>query len=1069
MPIAANPFKSDSIRLFVAVSDGLDDLLKAWGEVLRNDGVIPDQRSWTDARKLLVSVAAETRPANLNQYRQLLSPLLCSSESQQNAFNECFNIWAQNQALLEADIIASPGAASERMARKKREVAAERSNSRRRLIVIMVILGLIAAGWYGMYRAQEVATEIKRKEIFETNAESVTRAIPLPAPAEGQAQPLVLSRPPYPNVIEVPAVAERKLLMRRLLGWVLPLAGLALLMAWLWFQHRVALEIAKGLADRVTRPLRIALGKLARRLFIRTGHDSQRLGALRHSIAPGSQLDASRSARLTAEKLGMPSLVWKVRRPLTEWLVVVQSQGRNDQSGAYGEELSRELNRCGVNSRWYSFIKTPVKLYRQGRLDRPVASLEALRGRFTESRLIIVCSPESLVGKDGPETWARYLLLWQAPILVFYRSPTPREANGIEGLGLPYLRLGDERLSSLLISFLEGDIPKSSASGLQSLLPQSIAHSDLWVVDKPRQSRGALDQWYQTLTYWLGKDGMLLLSAMAVYPQLNWSLTRLLWSRLFQQTRDAAPTPEVLVRVVRLPGSQNGRLPHWLRKRLINALDTGQERLIREIYRDLFGRQRSAPGNEAIDMNLVSPGQKDIRKIKDQLSSLSPNAPINDALYTKVVFGHSRVTDFILPKWIEQLIPPDYRYWVRKLVLPTLGLLVATIGANLWWHQYEEARWLQRQNNTLAAGASMVIRHTPPFAGVAAALSGDLQKYGWETALTQIDPEPNGSNPPSSRLRAPEALSVQALKLLEYHLWGNAAILEPLDQGAPVITLAGLQAGMVFSDQLQGVGDANITIREITLNNSVRFEMVTIQAGKFLMGSDQDEEGRDGDEGPVHPVDIPTFEIGRNEVTWAEWELCEQDKACEVLDRPSWIAGQDSTSGSVSGNPLSHPVVNVSWDQIGQYIDWLKGVTGDDYRLPSESEWEYVARAGSETRYWWGDQASHEWANYEGVEGGDTWEFTSPTGSFPANSYGVYDTAGNVWEWLEDCWHRDYTNAPADGSAWLESEKGDCGLRVLRGGSWYITPGLLRSANRDWHPADVANGVVGFRLARTLQ
>ena len=163
-------------------------------------------------------------------------------------------------------------------------------------------------------------------------------------------------------------------------------------------------------------------------------------------------------------------------------------------------------------------------------------------------------------------------------------------------------------------------------------------------------------------------------------------------------------------------------------------------------------------------------------------------------------------------------------------------------------------------------------------------------------------------------------------------------------------------------------------------------------------------------------------------------------------------------------------MVCVNWEDAQAYVKWLSRETGQFYRLLSEAEWEYVARAGTETTYWWGgdswlDDSPSDYANHNGTDGADRWVNTAPVGSFKANPFGVFDTAGNIWEWVEDCWNDSYRGAPNDGSAW---ESGECSRRVWRGGSWLSNPGFLRSAFRSRHFTGNRDYGNGFRLARTL-
>ena len=160
------------------------------------------------------------------------------------------------------------------------------------------------------------------------------------------------------------------------------------------------------------------------------------------------------------------------------------------------------------------------------------------------------------------------------------------------------------------------------------------------------------------------------------------------------------------------------------------------------------------------------------------------------------------------------------------------------------------------------------------------------------------------------------------------------------------------------------------------------------------------------------------------------------------------------------------PVINVSWDDAQEYVRWLSDQTGATYRLLTEAEWEYAARAGTSTAYPWGNEIGSGQANC--WDCGSQWdrEKTAPAGSFPANAWGLHDMHGNVWEWVADCWNESYLGAPSDGSARL---RGECSRRVLRGGSWHIEPWLLRSAYRNGYGSDNGYFNIGLRVARTLK
>ena len=232
-------------------------------------------------------------------------------------------------------------------------------------------------------------------------------------------------------------------------------------------------------------------------------------------------------------------------------------------------------------------------------------------------------------------------------------------------------------------------------------------------------------------------------------------------------------------------------------------------------------------------------------------------------------------------------------------------------------------------------------------------------------------------------------------------------------------------------------------------------ELLVVPAGSFAMGSPPGEEGRDDDEGPVQPVTIAVpFAVGVYEVTFAEWDACRRGGGCR------------RTPGDIGWGRGTRPVIDVSWEDAQQYVRWLSRKTGKRYRLLSESEWEYVARAGTQTRYWWGNSVDRGRANCAGC--GSRWDRkqTAPVGSFSANAFGLRDVHANVWEWVEDCWHESYAGAPRNRRAWTRS--GDCGRRVLRGGSWKNSPAFVRSSSRIWYSTGYRDNNVGFRVARTL-
>lgn len=238
-------------------------------------------------------------------------------------------------------------------------------------------------------------------------------------------------------------------------------------------------------------------------------------------------------------------------------------------------------------------------------------------------------------------------------------------------------------------------------------------------------------------------------------------------------------------------------------------------------------------------------------------------------------------------------------------------------------------------------------------------------------------------------------------------------------------------------------------------------EMVVVPAGSFTIGSPENEPGRAGNEGPQHTVSIAkAFAVGKFAVSFADWEACLAAGGCNGY-KPADQAGRRGR----------HPVINVSWNDAKAYLEWLSKTTGKPYRLLSEAEREYVARAGSTTPFWFGATISSKQANYNGTiadamgEKGEFRQRTLPVDFFAANPFGLHQVHGNVYEWTEDCWRPSYAGAPSDGSARTQAE---CGARTIRGGSLADAANALRSAARSGYAPDNRSERIGFRVARSL-
>lgn len=241
--------------------------------------------------------------------------------------------------------------------------------------------------------------------------------------------------------------------------------------------------------------------------------------------------------------------------------------------------------------------------------------------------------------------------------------------------------------------------------------------------------------------------------------------------------------------------------------------------------------------------------------------------------------------------------------------------------------------------------------------------------------------------------------------------------------------------------------------------------LVIIPAGMFVMGSPDSETNRTEDEGPQHAVHIKSFAIAKYDVTRGQWAafVAATGRPAPPNDCYTWSASGGFTQNGSELNPGftqtdRDPVLCVNWNDAQDYVRWLSMISGKSYRLPTEAEWEYAARAGTSSAYYWGD-------TFDATRIANNHSHTEPVGSHPPNAFGLYDMTGNVWQWVQDCYHRSYADAPADGSAVLT---GDCTRRAYRGGSFLFDPTYLRVGGRHGgHPTDRYLNL-GFRLAQDL-
>jgi formylglycine-generating enzyme required for sulfatase activity len=301
------------------------------------------------------------------------------------------------------------------------------------------------------------------------------------------------------------------------------------------------------------------------------------------------------------------------------------------------------------------------------------------------------------------------------------------------------------------------------------------------------------------------------------------------------------------------------------------------------------------------------------------------------------------------------------------------------------------------------------------------------------------------------------------------------------------IALVALAVGAYFVNRARmAAANAPLTAGDFFRDCPTCPLMKVLAPGKFLQGStDTAVEGQPS-ERPRHAVIIAQpLGFGVQEVTKAQFKEFVDATGRDVTGCASYD-GSWANNAKLSWNSVgfpqsaSHPVACVSWLDAAEYAQWLSRKTGRHYRLPSASEWEFAARAGSEAERPWGantteacaaanvadESAAQRYPGWKVHACNDGYVYTAPVGSFAPNAFGLSDMLGNVFEWVQDCWHDNYQDAPTDGSAWVQN---GCRQREMRGGSWFTTPAYVRSAYRNWFEEDYRSNSIGFRVVRELR
>lgn len=1045
--------------------------------LLQAQGMACGPDVWLSVSRLCASLhSRQALPSDAAGWSAILGPLFCRNPDEQARFPYVINQWlaqgtetpsqaehALNTAIANAHQIKSPGRDLFRAVRTK----LQRINLRWWALLLLMLLAFL--GWL-YWPTPDTVVNIPKPT---PPPNPVPCAAPcLDADAKQKIKIVDQITPRAQAEPEDPVLADKRALVGK------SLVVLPLLIALLWLlktYHRYwTLRRQAGSPDdlirnfQFRRPLRPLFG----------GHAlNSVLSDLRSArYQPTRRLNIDATIEVTARNGNYFQPVYQSRRCSPAYLFLIRSLDRDDQQAALAEELTARFAALGLKTNVYRFRDDPRWLVRWPTPDQPQQAgqyfqLAQLTAKHSQDRLLIISATDILFHPYSGEVrpWLESSFQgWPERVWLHVHTAATHHIHALQQQQFKVFALNRGHLPDLVKHLTQpSQINPYAAEAINSLaLPSMLAaETDAWLAEKPPYAAD-LPELLRQLERFIGSHGLRLLRLIAVFPKVQWSLTQALDQLVFEATQcsdDPDRREQRFTRIARLPWLVHAYLPDWLRQFLLSSASNSERRLITQVWQSLFEQLSSEDQTSGMHLEFRSPKRRQLKLKLQDLQIAKPGGYFNDPIFAAVLLGkHPGLLDLALPKVLAGLLPKVSGVLDVRPLLHALIITAACIGGlhSVW--QYAGANWYRQfqlaQINRDNQQWQVTLNYRDNTQALAAALQHNLaqKQFPASSQLAVVSAVSNNmiSYPPGGESAARRIQ--QSLTWLTYGAEVRLIVDKALSPPTLRVELAQTyQHASGFADGLnQAYNPPAFKVKPIKY--LLEPQMVRIPPGQFLMGSPANESDRSDDEGPQHQVTIAyAFELSATEITFAQY-----DQFAEATGR---IKPNDAGWGLAD-----RPVINVSFEDAEAYAKWLAAQTGKQYRLPSEAEWEYAARAGTNSAYWWGQTIGKNNAVCVGC--GSRWDNkqTARVKSFKANAFGLYDTAGNVWEWTQDCWHDDYQGAPKDGSAWLLANQGDCARRVIRGGSWGYYPQFLRSAVRLWYGSDGAVYVLGFRVARAL-
>lgn len=945
--------------LWRAVLNGLPSFLASWGRHTRQAVTYPQ---WRDCQYLLAVWQQQADwPEDVAGYALRLRPLLCKSPEQQQQF---MGYWLDHYApsktaLATAADTAKPDAT--RVQSVGDGTGHSGQNRRQWLVVlgILLLLSLLAGASYYIYGTSE--------PVPLPPPVSVSR--PSPSQNPNPNQPTISTHPQSPPTYNKPYLQTAPLRylppyfrpdtpLQNGLYWLLAIAAalLAIPLMWLWSRRRVAFRQNRSHnTDEQSLTLKAPMEAVAE---LQGGGFTRLLSRLRFAKWGEKRVNWAKTAIATTQSGGYPVLRYSDRQRQADFILIADRRHCNDQSAWLFTQLQATLKQAQIRVHCYDFDRHPEWLWQQGQATVKAEALQQVLYQHPGSRVLLVVEHAVLFYRFTGELQPWLSLLEGLPDyqLLLLTSPDARQLVRLKEANYRYRLVDGLTDNRELVDF--SFPPAAEAQTLTGF------RSD-WLSNLKPPDIQPLYAWL-TVTY--GKNTLRLLALLALYPRLHGDLSHALF-RYFASTKVSEPlNTNTLLKTLTLPWCRQGWLPKWLRDSLVLTLSVADHRHAQQFFIGLMAR-KSSEGVTNVSLPLQKPsGLAGWMWLGYALRLAKPDSPLRDSIFAKIL---------LLPRWpwLELVLPrrllnalPNVllSQWATRLLL--LAAMFGYFGAVVAWWQYDGqsryGQYLFQKHYADNAQTQVTIVYHPSAAALVEPLAKGINSLGYQVAKQE------DNTIRSNRVDAPAQFATELADTAQYMAWGADFAVEV---GAiSKISLAAMpQTGQVFRDTrpegrvngayaeplLWGLPVPVVNPAPVTVDLSIKPilpKMIAIPAGQFLMGSPKTDKDSDNDEHPQHKVTVPAFSLAETELTFAEWDKCVAAKACRQIDDNGWGREQ-------------RPVINVSWDDAQTYIAWLNKTQGLEsgkvYRLPTEAEWEYAARAGSQTPYFSGNGLQCDYAN----------------------------------------------------------------------------------------------------------